>query len=300
MVWVLVLVLIGTRVAYAGFFNLVNLRGLFGQNSSLGIAAIGATFVIISGGFDLSIGGVFGLGSVIYASLATTSLPAGFAFVVVVLVGAAAGAVNGALVSLGGVNPFVATIGTGSAFTGIALLYSHSTTHFITKPSYLSVGTRIVAGFVVPTWILLACVICGSVCLVKSVFGRSIYAIGGNREAARLAGLPVHRLQASVYIVAGACSALAGVVTAAQAGSAQGSIGAAVPLAAITVVIIGGTSLAGGEGAVWKTIVGLFILASLDNVFAVKAIDPAVQQVVTGAILVGAVAFDAWSRRLRA
>ena len=298
MLWILGLVLVGAVLTYHDFFSLVNLRGLFGQNAALGLAAVGATFVILSGGFDLSVGGVFGLGAVIYASLAGTT-PIGIAIVVVLAVGAAAGAVNGLLITVGGVNPFVATLGTGTAFTGFALLYSNSLTQFIEKSSYLIVGTKLILGFPIPVWILLACAVAASVCLAKTVFGRSIYAIGGNGEAARLAGMRVQLLRASVYVIAGGCSALAGLITAAQAGSAQGGIGVSFPLDTITVVIIGGTSLAGGEGAIWKTMTGLLIIASIRNVFAVNAIDPAVQSVVTGAILVGAVALDAWARRYR-
>jgi ribose transport system permease protein len=263
----------------------------------MAVAAAGMTLVIIAGGFDLSVGAVFSAGAVFYVSLDGT-LPVGLAIVAVALVGAVFGLFNGAVVNLLGVNPFVATLGSASAVTGlVSLYYFHSSTKYTKDASFKTLGTSqwlgIPASFAVAAVIV---VILGLV-LAKTTYGRSVYAVGGNTQAARLSGLRVGLVSASTFVLIGILAAVGGLLQASAVGTADPSFGATLTLQAIAVVIIGGTSLLGGDGAVWRTVVGIAILAVLDNVFAAKNIDPNLQSVIQGLIVIIAVAAEVWFQR---
>ena len=175
-------------------------------------------------------------------------VPVLIAIVASVLVGMAAGLINGIIITVLHVNSFIATLGTASAFTGVALIYSHSNTDFVTQGSFLRIGQGTFWGLAPETWILVVLMVGGGLLLAKTVYGRSIYAVGGNQEAARLAGMRVRALQASVFVIVGGCAALAGLITVAQVGTSQASMGSTMPLDTIAVVVIGGASLLGGEG----------------------------------------------------
>ncbi|WP_179272958.1 MULTISPECIES: ABC transporter permease [unclassified Rhodococcus (in: high G+C Gram-positive bacteria)] len=296
MIGILSLVLIGATVWSPDFWSATNIQNLLNANAAIGIVAVGMTFVILIGGFDLSVGAILGVGAVVYASC-EGHMPAIVAIVVTVAVGAAAGSVNGLLITLIGVNPFVATIGTTSAFLGLALLYSNSNVYYLTTDSYLAIGSARMFGLQLQVWILLALLLVGGLVLAKTVHGRSVYAVGGNKLAARISGLPTMRLEAGTYVLSGAAAGLGGVITAALTGTAQADMGATTALDAITIVIVGGTVLMGGTGAMWNTAVGLLIIGTIKNVFDVNAVSPAIQQVATGSILIVAVAISVYSHR---
>lgn len=298
MAWILVLVFIGASIAYSGFLSWGNLRDMVSQNAAVGIVAVGMTFVILTGGFDLSVGAVYGLGSVVYASM-IGHFAVGPAILIVIAAGFVVGIVNGLVITRLRVNPFVATLGTASVFTGVAMIYSNSQTTLITSGSFSSIGSGSWLGIPVPICLFLIAAVVGGVILGKSVYGRFVYAVGGSSEASRLAGLRVDAIRTSVYAIAGACAALGGIVAAAQVGTAEATLGSTVPLSAIAVVVIGGTSLLGGEGAMWKTVVGLLIVGIINNVLESLAVATSVQSLVQGGILVFAVALDALGRRAR-
>jgi ribose transport system permease protein len=294
MLLVLVAELVVTSIVYSRFWSVVNLQNLLSQNAPLTVAAAGMTLVIIAGGFDLSVGAVFGAGAVFYVSLDGT-LPVGLAILAVALAGAVFGLFNGAVVNLLGVNPFVATLGSASAITGlVSLYYFHSSTKYTKDASFRTLGTsewqRIPASFAVAAVVV---VILGLV-LAKTTYGRSVYAVGGNTQAARLSGLRVGLISASTFVLIGILAAIGGLLQASAVGTAEPSFGATLTLQAIAVVIIGGTSLLGGEGAVWRTVVGIAILAVLTNVFAAKNLDPNLQLVIQGLIVIIAVAAEVW------
>jgi ribose transport system permease protein len=286
-----------TSIVYPGFWAVVNLQNLLSQNAPLTVAAAGMTLVIIGGGFDLSVGAVFGAGAVFYVSLDGT-LPVGLAILAVVLAGAVFGLFNGAVVNLLGVNPFVATLGSASAISGlVSLYYFHDSTKYTKDASFKVLGTHqwlgIPASFVVAAVVV---VILGLV-LAKTTYGRSVYAVGGNTQAARLSGLRVGFISASTFVVIGILAAIGGLLQASAVGTADPTFGATLTLQAIAVVIIGGTSLLGGEGAAWRTVVGIAILAVLNNVFAAKSLDPNLQLVIQGLIVIIAVAAEVWFQR---
>ncbi len=207
MVWAFVILVIAASIVYSGFFDPQNLKNVFAQSASVGIVAVGMTFVMIGGGFDLSVGAVFALGAVFFANRAD---PFGLwgAAAIVLLVSLACGIINGFIVTKLRVNPFVATLGTGSAFGGAAYIYSKSAPQTPSHDGFQTLGTGYALGLPLSGWVMLAVFLVGALVLSRTTYGRSIYAIGGNNEAARLAGLRVDALRGSTYVLAAVCSGM--------------------------------------------------------------------------------------------
>jgi ribose transport system permease protein len=299
MVWALILLAIVSDILYPGFFDIGNLRNILSQYAPVGMVAIGMTFVMIAGGFDLSVAAIYAMTGVAFATFAgSMSLP--LAFAAALGVGLAAGMINGLVITRLHVNPFVATLGSSSVFVGAAYLYSHNSPVVPEDPSFLALGTNTIFGVPASIVIFFAIYLVGSFVLAKTVYGRSIYAVGGNAEAARLAGIRVDLIRFSTYLLTGLTAAIAGMIIASRSGVGQADVGSEVTLESIAMVIIGGTSLLGGEGAMWRTLVGILILATISNLFTALAFDTATQQLVKGLIVIAAVALDAYIRRRRA
>jgi ribose transport system permease protein len=262
------------------------------------MVAVGMTFVIIGGGFDLSVSSLFAVGAVTSAGLAGhMSVPMAVLFAV--FAGAVGGVINGALITRMRLNSFVVTLATTSVFSGAAYVISNSEPIVPTASAYSYLGTKTFAGVPLSVIVLAVGFAIGGVVLSKTVYGRSVYAVGGNREAARLAGLRVDLIRASTYILTGVCAALAGVFLASQTGTGSADMGSTVALQSIAMVIIGGTSLLGGEGAMWRTLVGMLILATINNLLDSLAVSSAVQLLAEGLVVLIAVSLDTLSRRLR-
>jgi len=289
MFWALILLVIVAQSVYPTFLTAGNLRNMWSQNAALAIISVGMTLVIICGGFDLSVGSIYGLGAVTYATLSSQSL--GVDLLMVVLVGATAGLVNGLAITRLKVNPFVATLATSSVFLGIAYVWSKNGPVSV-QPGFGGLGLGTIAGMPVSGLMTVVVFLVGGVLLSRTIFGQSIYAVGGSAEAARLAGLRVSLVRCATYVIVGALAAFAGSIDTSKLGVAQADQGQTMPLLAITVVILGGTALMGGEGAMWRTVVGVLIVATLTNLFDSLAINTAVQLIVQGAVLVVAVSFD--------
>jgi len=295
MVGVLVALLIVANALSPGFFEIGNLRNILTQNAAVGVVAIGMTFVIIAGGFDLSVSAVAAAGTVLFASFAGhASIP--LAVLGVLACALVAGLFNGLVITRLRVNPFVATLGSSSIIAGLALLYSHSQPIVPSKAGFDFLGTGTVAGVPTSIVVLAAGFAVGGVVLAKHVFGRAVFAVGGNAEAARLSGMRVDTIRTITYLISAACAAVAGLIIASQTGVGQADVAANITLDSIAIVIIGGTSLLGGEGAMWRTLVGLLILATINNVFDSLALDTAAQSVVKGSIVIVAVTLDAFTR----
>jgi ribose transport system permease protein len=297
---VLVLLLVVTTIIYPGFWKIVNLQNLVSQNSSLAVVGAGMTLVLIAGGFDLSVGATFAAGAVFYVSM-DGKVPVLVAVLGVLVVGLVIGVANGLVVNALGVNPFVATLGSSSAITGlVSLYYFHNSTKFVSHDSFRYLGTKMVGE--VPLSALVAAVVIAvaGLILARTTYGRAIYALGGNKQAARLNGIRVDIVSASTFVVIGGLAALSGLIQASQVATAEPGFGAGLTLDSIAVVIIGGTSLLGGDGAVWRTVVGVAILAVVNNVFAAETLDPNLQSVIKGLIVIIAVAVDVWGHRRQA
>ncbi len=288
-------------VAFAengNFFEWSSISGLLAQNAAIGIVGVGVTFALIGGGIDVSVGAIYALGAVMFAKVAVHhSLT--LAFVAAVASGVAAGGVNAVLVTRLRFNSFVVTLGTGSVFSGLVLLISGTNATYPSNPAFGNLGTGGIGAVPYLVIFLVAAVIIGELVLHRTAFGKSLFAVGGNLEASRLAGLRVDGIRAIAYLLSGGCAALAGILVASQSGEAVGTLGGNVVIDALTVVVIGGTSLTGGEGSMWRTAVGVLILAVINNLFTVLAISDADQSLITGGILVLALALDAATRASR-
>jgi putative xylitol transport system permease protein len=278
-----------------------NISNVLLQTSINGILAIGMTFVILTRGIDLSVGSVVALAGMVSASFVTSSATAGIAgapypMVVAlaagILVGVACGALVGFIVSRFSVPAFVATLGMLSAARGATLIYGGGKPVPGLSPEFRWIGTGNILGIPMPV-ILLALVFGVSWwVLTRTRFGRYIYAVGGNPHAAKTSGLNVSRIRFMVYVISGALSGLAGMILSARTGSALPQAGIAYELDAIAAVVIGGTSLSGGVGRVTGTLIGALIIGVMNNGLDLMGIQSYYQQVLKGALIVGAVMLD--------
>jgi ribose transport system permease protein len=298
MIAALIGVVIVAQIIYPAFLTWTNIRIILSQNAPLGIVAVGMTFVMIGGGFDLSVGAIYAFAATMFAKIAMQNglVEAGACALVL---GTVCGVINGAVVAYMRINPFIATLGSASIFSGLAFVYSNSTPQTPDNPNFMILGHGVWGPLPISVWLLIVTVLIGGFVLAKTVYGQSLYAIGGNETAARLSGLRVGLIRGSTFALVGMLAALAGMIEASRLAVGQADIGGTIPLDAIAVVIIGGTSLLGGEGAVWRSVVGLLILGSITNLFYSLAVDPNIQLVAKGAIVIGAVGLDVWSRARR-
>lgn len=290
-VGVLAALLIALTVLSPTFLTGRNLSNLTGQWAPVGIMAIAATMVIIAGGFDLSMGATFAFTSVVAAWVGTNHSTL-VAYGAALALGIGIGLLNGAIIRFGGINPFVATLGTSFIVTGVGFATTDAQPFYIYDGSFSWLGSGRTLGLPHAGILLIVLLVVSGLVLAGTVYGRSLYAIGGNEEASRLAGLKVQRMTVSTYVLSGAAAAFAGIVSASQLGAAQMTTDIAILFDVITVVIIGGTSLAGGAGAIWRTAVGLAILASLGNGFNQLNLGSYVQDIITGLIVLAALGMD--------
>lgn len=298
MVGVLALLLVIAVVVYPNFLSVGNILNVLTNATPVGLVAIGMTFVLIGGGFDLSVAGIFAASGVLYATLANV-MPVSLAFLAMLPIALAVGLLNGLIITRLHVNAFVATLGSASIFTGLAFLINTSGAVMVTDSAFTYLGRERWLGIPIMIWILALAFALGGLVLAKTVYGRKVYLVGGNADAARLSGIRVGWIQASTYVLTAVCSALAGMLLASQTGVGQANVGVNITLDAIAIVIIGGTSLRGGQGAMWRTLVGLLIIATISSVFNSLALNAAVQSVAKGVIVIAAVALDAWTQRRR-
>jgi inositol transport system permease protein len=292
---VLALLLLGAALALAKpqFLTVANLITVARQISINGILAVGVTYVLLTGGVDLSLGSVLALAGVVAASLAH---PGEHAWAVPVLAGVLTGTVcgwiNGAVVTRGGVAPFIATLGMMTVARGLALVMSGGRPVSNLSAEFTQIGSRNWLGLPIPVILLTAVAVLSAVFLDRLRLGRYIYAVGGNEHAARAAGIDVAGVRTMAYAVCGALAGLAGVVLAARITTGQPNAGIAYELDAIAAVVIGGTSLAGGRGGVGGTILGALLMGMISNGLDLLNVSSYYQQIVKGLIIVGAVSLD--------
>lgn len=291
---VLVVVLVASQSS--AFLTWTNITNLSGQWAAAGIVAVGMTYVILCGGLDLSVGASFSFCAVTAAQVAQ-SAPPEVAFLAAIGVGLVIGVVNGLVVTLAKVNPLIATLGTGLILAGLALVWTDNAPITVTDEGFARVGQE-VAGIPYSGILLVLFVIVGGLVLARTVYGQWVYATGGNLEAARLTGVPTNLVTASTYAFTGVCAGVAGVIAASQLGAAQADFDPDMLFDVITIVVLGGTSLTGGYGAMWRTAVGIAIIATLSNGFNLLDLDPNFQEIFKGVILIGALTLDSYARRL--
>jgi ribose transport system permease protein len=285
-----------TTALDSSFLQTNNLLNLLRQWAPPGLMAVGMTFVIISGGFDLSVGGTYAAAAVLSAALALI-MPIPAAVALAVLMGGGIGLVNGVVITRLEVNPFVATLGMGFIVTGLTEVISNAHPIMVEDPAFQILGGGDILGIPIPGILLIIALLVGGVVLARSVYGRYVYAIGGGDEASRLTGLRTRGVRTLAYVITGALAALAGCVIASQLGEGQGDIGLNVELGVITIVIVGGNAVSGGEGAMWRTATGIGILAILGNAFDHLQVSTFWQEVIEGCIIIAALAIDSYGKR---
>jgi ribose/xylose/arabinose/galactoside ABC-type transport system permease subunit len=279
------------------FLTVSNLLNIAEQTSINAIVAVGMTFVILSGGIDLSVGSLVALAGVVLGTALKGGQPMAAALPLGLAVGVASGVLNGALVSWGGLPPFIVTLGTMSIARGAALLYTEG------RPvSGFDEGFRVLAtgriGFIPAPVIVTALVyLLAHFVLTRTTFGRYVYAIGGNEEATRLSGVSIRFHKTMIYGVSGLMSAIAAVILTARLNSAQPIAGMMYELDAIAATVIGGTSLMGGEGSLGGTLVGALIMGVLRNGLNLLGVSSFLQQIVIGGVIVVAVLLDTVLKR---
>ncbi len=298
---VLMLLAIGTYFALNSPFFLTanNLLIIGGGAAALGIMAIAQTFLVISGGIDISVGSVVALSGVVMGIMLFAEVPFPIAALTAVGAGALVGAFNAMLVVLLKINPFIATLGSLSLFSGVAFTLTNGQTRAILDPVLSFIGIQRVLGIPIPLLLFLLLFVVGLVVERFTTWGRGVYAMGGNPEAARLSGLQVKRSQVLLYVLSGTSAGIAGVLTVAQLASASPQVGANYLLSVVTAVILGGTSLTGGRGSLLGTLVAVAILGVLSNGFALLGWSTNAQTTALGVALLLAVLLDQTSRRLR-
>jgi ribose transport system permease protein len=274
------------------FLTVSNLLNVMEQTTINAVVAVGMTFVILTGGIDLSVGSLVAFSGVVMASLLARGVGAPGAVVAGVAVGALAGGLNGLMITRGRLPPFIATLGMMSIARGASLLYTEGRPISGFEASFRVLSTGRLALLPVPVLLAGLVYVLAHLTLTRTVFGRYVYAIGGNEEATRLSGVDVRFHKTAVYVLSGAMSALAAVLLTARLNSAQPIAGMMYELDAIAATVIGGTSLMGGSGTVGGTLIGALIMGVLRNGLNLLGISSFLQQVVIGLVIVAAVLID--------
>ncbi len=267
------------------FLTVSNLINVLRQASINGILSVGMTMVILTGGIDLSVGSVLALTVVVTADIMQKGYPVSAALLAGMTIGAALGMINGILVSRGRIPPFIATLGMMTFARGVALAYTNGRPITGLPDIFRFIGTGVIGLFPMPVMIAVVIFLAGYLFLSKTRFGTYIYALGNNEVSARFAGIPTKRYINLVYVIAGMLSALAGMILIARLDSAQPTIGKGYEFDAIAAVVVGGTSLSGGKGSLFGTVLGVLIIAMLNNSLNLLNVSSFYEQVVKGVVI---------------
>lgn len=288
-----ILCIVGYITAGERFASVNNLMTILQLAAVIGVLSIGMTFVITGGGIDLSVGSVLGLATVWSTTLATQSMAEDTHWIVIVgvalAVGTVCGLINGVLIAYGGVVAFMATLAMLVGARGLAEMIANRRTQVVTVQPFLDVFRADVLGVPVIVWMFALVSVAGWILLNRTTFGRRTLAVGGNPEAARLAGIKVRRHSMYLYGIAGLTAGIAAVMMLARTTAGSSTNGSLYELEAIAAVVVGGTLLAGGRGTIVGTVLGVLIFTTLTNVFTQNNISSSAQAVVKGVIIVAAV-----------
>jgi ribose/xylose/arabinose/galactoside ABC-type transport system permease subunit len=290
----LVFVFVYFSITQSRFLTTADIDALLTSASILWMVAIGLTFVMLTGGFDLSLGSLLALSGIALGHLMVGSaVPFGFAIAITLAFGLAVGAcVNGVLIGKLGLPFLVVTLGTLTLYGGLVDLWSKSFTTEILNPSLTALAFNHAAGVPIPVWIMIGVFLAALYLQRSTYFGRDVYAVGGSADAARLSGVRVARTLIAVYGIAGLLAALAGVLQDARIGAASPLVGGTVIFDAAAAVLLGGTSFAGGVGGVGGTAIGVLFLATLQQGLSISGVQDYWQQIITGVILIVVVFLD--------
>jgi ribose transport system permease protein len=277
------------------FFTTRNLLNVLDQSAVVGMIAAAGTLVLISGCLDLSTGAVFAIAGV-FAGLLAARVPIPVALAIGALTGGGFGVVNGVITTAGRVNSIITTLASGIMIRGLALAITGGALVRVINPQFAVLGNADVFGMTTAVFVFLVVVALTWFLLARTTFGRYIYAVGGNSEAAKLSGVRVNRIQTITFVISGLAAGTAGVLSASRVATGQADAGIGLEINAIAAILIGGTSISGGEGTVWRTLFGVLLVTLIGNGFNLLDVNPIWQQVFQGAVILGAVALDSWSR----
>ncbi|MDG0842357.1 ribose ABC transporter permease [Staphylococcus equorum] len=290
----LILLVIIISALNSAFLEPSNLFNLLRQVSINGLIAFGMTFVILTGGIDLSVGSTLALSSAMIAILMVSGVDSMIALLLGCIFGAVLGAINGLLITLGKMAPFIATLATMTVFRGLTLVITDGNPITSLNGSYAFqlFGRSYFLGIPVPAVTMFVTFVILYILLHKTVFGRQTYAMGGNEKAAFISGIKVNKLKIMIYSLAGLMSAMAGAILTSRLNSAQPTAGMSYELDAIAAVVLGGTSLTGGKGRILGTLIGVLIIGVLNNGLNLLGVSSFYQQVVKGVVIIIAVLID--------
>lgn len=280
------------------FLRFQNLANILDQQSGIIIVAAAGTLVLIAGGIDLSVGAVYGLAGATAAQLAVSFGPA-VGVLAALAVGLVIGLANGVIVTRFRINALIGTLAMSFVVGGIGAIATKGNLIVVfDHPEFQVFAASRIAGITSAAWMMILWAIAAAILLGRTTFGRYVYATGGNAEAARLGGVRINTVRIATFALSGVAAALAGSIDASRVLSAQASAGSFLTFTVLTGIIVGGTSIMGGEGSVQRTVLGCLFVALVANGFNLLGLDPFYQQITLGIILLLAVGTDAWSRRL--
>lgn len=274
------------------FLNVNNLLNVLTQVSVNAVIAIGMSFVILTGGIDLSVGSILAITGAISASIIVKSSSVFLAIVATIIIGALIGAFNGIIVSKGKIQPFIVTLAAMTIFRGVTYVFTNGTPISGLGKNFTFIGNAKVLGIPFPVIITLIVFLIAYYIINETRFGRYVYALGGNEDSTRLSGINTDRIKMIVYVVSGIAAAISGVIVTSRIGSASPNAGSGYELDAIAAVVLGGTSLSGGEGSITGTIIGAMIIGVLNNGLNLMNVSPFYQSIVKGLVILLAVLID--------
>lgn len=298
MVIVLLLVMVFFAMKNDRFLTPMNARTILIAAAPFALVALGQTIVILTGGIDLSVGSVIAVSAMTAAWISVKSPDMWFVGIVVaILVGTFVGLINGLVVSRLNVAPFVATLGTLTAASGFAYVIGGGAPINGLPPAFGNIANTTVLGLQLPVFFMIAGFLILGFVMRYTTWGLRVYAVGGNRTAAEVAGVNARRTLTSVYVISGMLAGISGVILASRVISGPPNLGSGYELDAIAAVVIGGASLMGGRGTVWGTLLGLLLIQTLNNGLDILIVPAYWQAVISGVLIVAAVAVDMWASR---
>ena len=290
----LILLVAGISIASPSFRTGANFLSLLRQSSINGLIAFGMTFVILTDAIDLSVGSVLALSTALCAGMISAGVPAGLAMILALVLGCAMGVISGVMVTKGRLQPFIATLITMTVYRGLTMIYTNGKPISNLGDSFILkvVGKGKFYGVPIPVILLILLFLLFYFLLNKTTFGRMIYATGSNWKSAKLAGVNIHRTKIIAYAISGTMAALSGLILLSRLGSAQPTLGNGYELDAIAAVALGGTSMSGGRGKIYGTLIGVLIIAVLNNGLNILGVSSYYQDVIKGLVILIAVLSD--------